>query len=1002
MTKKILYISGISVLALAATTARAQTGVVAGEEIVVTGSNIRGVAPTGAPLLTIGTEDILQSGKASVSEYLRDLPQNFQGGVESDQLSVGVSRIGNNGANVSAGQGLNLRGLGPLSTLTLVNGRRMPGSGQYAEFVDISNIPLAVIERVEVVTDGASAIYGSDAVGGVVNFILKKRFTDPVTTLRYGEATQGGGRLTQFSQTLGTTWDTGDISVAYEFSKQTRIRAEDRDFTYGANFESIGGINWRRLNNRFGVQANITGAAAGATANPTYIIPPNQNGVGLTAADLLPAASNPFSTNNPYDEVDLSPRQERHSVYVAWNQDVGNASLHADFRYTRRRGHAYLGYTSLGLQGAAVRDTNPYFITNPTNLPGLYATRAFRPGLPVENLINVNYLVTEKVLESDYAVDSYGASLVADIPLFSDWQAEVSFTYGAEDQSRRSDALRNGANNFDQILMGGNLVQAPNSLDCAVMGVPSTYAGTDPTKQFCAALGYVPFNPFTSIANNSLEAVSQVIGFQTLSFLSQVWQGMAKADGTLFEIPGGAVKLAGGIDIRHEKISGNLLYNTASIDTEYVKYNTHSRTVGAIYGEVLVPLVGADNAMPFVQELDLSFALRHEKYFDYTSTTNPKASFRWKPAGDLTLRGTWGTSFHAPGLRDRDTGPAPVGGGNAISMSDRGYSVPCGNTVVEQNVTGAPGTNCTVTTLVVVGGNPDLKPEKAETFSFGFEYQPSFVPGLRLEANYFDVKIKDRIRIISGGDVPVYLADAVTNPNSIFADLFVFDPSPELVASLMADPRYSGQVTSIFRTPDEVAMVAYATYRNFGALKERGLDMRVDYQIPTERLGTFQLAANATKLFSYKLQSAPGAAYQSLLNVYQGALANPVSFRTQGRLSWQGEHLGLSATVNYIGAYRNMTVYAMNPAGTAAVLQPGETRRIDDWTTVDLQASYAFKADSGFLSGLVATLSAVNVFDKDPPFVDGGAPNRARPDAYDANNASGRGRFVSLQLTKRF
>ncbi|MGC4110317.1 MAG: TonB-dependent receptor [Nocardioides sp.] len=974
----------------------------AAPEIVVTGSNIRGSGSIGAPMVGISAEDIARSGRSSVAEVLRDLPQNFQGGVEGDQLSIGLSRVGNNGANVSAGQGMNLRGLGPLSTLTLVNGRRMPGSGQYAEFVDISNIPAAVLDRIEVVTDGASAIYGSDAVGGVVNLILKKRFTEPVTTLRYGGATRGGARTVQFSQTIGAKWGSGDISLAYEFSRQERIRAEDRDFVYGGDFTPAGGINWRFLNNRFGVQANITGTAAGATAAATFIIPPNSNGVGLTAANLLPAGSNPTSTFDPYAEMDLSPRQERHSAFIAWNQEVGTLSLHADLRYTRRRGHSYNGYATLGFQGAAVRDSSPFFISNPTNLLGLYATRAYRPGLTPEQLINVNYLITERVLQSDYGVDSYGATLEAELPLFGDWRGQAVANYGAEDQFRNSDVARTGANNYDFITIGGNLVQAPNSIDCALMAVPASYAGSDPTKRFCATTGYVAFNPFTSLANNSAAAVDQVIGYQDIKFLSQLWQGMVKADGSLFRLPGGSAKLALGVDLRHEKISADLLFNTASIKPVNVKYNTHSRTVGAVFAEALLPLVGPGNAMPFLRGLDLSFALRHESYFDYVSTTNPKASLRWKPIDDLTLRGTWGTSFHAPGLRDRDTGPAPVGGGNGISMTDRSYSVPCGNTIIPQNVNGAAGTNCTVTSLNVVGGNPDLRPEEAETWSLGFDYRPSFVPGLRIEANYFDVTIKDRITIVSGGDVQIFLNDAVTNPNSLFRDLFVFNPSAAQIAALLADPRYAGQATAIFRQPSDVALVTYATYRNIGGLKETGLDMRVDYVLPTEKAGTFTFAANATKLFSYKIQRSAGQPYVDLRDVYQSALANPVSFRMQGRLAWQGDSLGLSATVNHIGAYRNFTVYAMNAAGTAATLQPGATAPISAWTTVDAQISYRVNAQSGPLAGLSFALSAVNLLDEDPPFVDGGAPGRARSDAYDGNNANGRGRFVSLQIVKKF
>ena len=202
----------------------------AGDEeptITVTGTLVRGAQPT-SPLIRIGRDDIDRSGATSVEQLLRELPQNFQGGVNQENFFVPGS-----GADITEhGAGLNLRGLGQRATLVLVNGRRLAPSG-VGSFVDVSLIPVSALERVEILTDGASAIYGSDAVGGVVNFILKDRFEGIETAVQAGTSTQGGGRQWLASATAGTGWAGGHAMISYEYRRDGDIRARQRDGSIG-------------------------------------------------------------------------------------------------------------------------------------------------------------------------------------------------------------------------------------------------------------------------------------------------------------------------------------------------------------------------------------------------------------------------------------------------------------------------------------------------------------------------------------------------------------------------------------------------------------------------------------------------------------------------------------------------------------------------------------------------------------------------------------------------
>jgi outer membrane receptor protein involved in Fe transport len=261
------------------------------EEIVVTGTNLRGARPT-APVIVLRREDIDASGSTSVDQLMARVPQNAQGGVNRENsLAVGA------GADPTEhGAGLNLRGLGQRATLVLVNGRRLAPSGS-GSFVDVSLIPLTAVERVEILTDGASAIYGSDAVGGVVNFILRDDFEGLETLLNAGTATQGDGDVLQLGATAGTNWGSGGAMLSYEYRAEDEILARDRGFT--VNFpprtflfprerrHSLFGALRQDLSSR--LRAELTGTFATRDSERTYFF------AGSTVPVATMAQSDTFS-----------------------------------------------------------------------------------------------------------------------------------------------------------------------------------------------------------------------------------------------------------------------------------------------------------------------------------------------------------------------------------------------------------------------------------------------------------------------------------------------------------------------------------------------------------------------------------------------------------------------------------------------------------------------------------------------------------------------------------
>jgi hypothetical protein len=217
------------------------------EEILVTGTRIRG-SEGASPVITITRQEIERASYATVEELIDKLPQNFGAGASHDRftdLRSTSNVVGGNIGQLAGGSSINLRGLGASSTLVLINGRRISSSGIGAQFVDVSNIPLSAIERVDVLVDGGSAIYGADAIAGVVNFILRDDYDGAETRIRYGTDTGGDTSEALFGQSIGKEWGSGSILAFYEYYHHDNLLNTDRHFAASTDLTSLGGTDWR-------------------------------------------------------------------------------------------------------------------------------------------------------------------------------------------------------------------------------------------------------------------------------------------------------------------------------------------------------------------------------------------------------------------------------------------------------------------------------------------------------------------------------------------------------------------------------------------------------------------------------------------------------------------------------------------------------------------------------------------------------------------------------------
>jgi iron complex outermembrane receptor protein len=259
-------------------------------DIVVTGSNIRGEGAGTSPVITIDRSAIDRSGRGTVAGVLSTLPQNFGGTGNEETSLTGTDRTVD---NVGIASSANLRGLGSDATLTLVNGRRTAGSGGKGDFSDLSTIPLAAVDRIEVLTDGASALYGSDAVAGVVNIILRKTYRGAETRLRTGTTTSRGMQEYQFGQVAGTVWNTGRVLAAYEFERRERLPSSARHYTRTTDLRVLGGSDWRSY---FSHPGNLLGYDPVTNG---YVPPPRRPGGRRLRTSWQAAATSRISERAP-------------------------------------------------------------------------------------------------------------------------------------------------------------------------------------------------------------------------------------------------------------------------------------------------------------------------------------------------------------------------------------------------------------------------------------------------------------------------------------------------------------------------------------------------------------------------------------------------------------------------------------------------------------------------------------------------------------------------------
>jgi len=825
--------------ALAQEEAPATEAQAAEQDIVVTGSRIRGIDPVGSAVIAIDAEQIMEEPVTSTNDILRRVPQ---------VVSLGANRAGGNAqngaANATRGAGINLRGLSTNATLLLYDGKRLPPQGTQGQFTDPSAIPSIALGRIEVVADGTSAVYGSDAVAGVVNLILRKDFSGIEVRGRYG-ITDADYYEAQAAVLLGHKWDTGWIMAAGEYAKNNNLFGSELDF-YTSDNRSRGGRDLRGTNCAPG-----TIVASGVN----YAIPTG----GVTSANVGSLVAGTRNLCEFRDIAQVIPDQERWSGVAAASQEITDGiRIFADGFYSRRSGTLLFNPTA----NATVPSTNPFFVSP---VPGATSVT-----------VQTTFLGATGALPNPYWASTWNASAGIEADLFGDFQGTVYYAQGRSEEV--ADRRRSGIN--------------AGALNAALADTnPATALNVFGGANNPATLARITDNYFVIEGKTKLEVIN------------------AQMDGSLFAIPGGNVRIAMGAEHRVEYTYTSLLTGQAA--TQVRTASDGSRNVDAVFAELFVPIVGADNAAPGLERLNLSLALRHENYSDFGSTTNPKIGVTYSPWTGLVLKGTYGTSFRAPTFSEVST----IGGGAGLYFDT------------------LPGPSGNQIGIGIAGGNPGLKPEQATTWSFGVDVAPPSIPGFTASVNYFRIDYTDQIQALRG------TPGLLTNP--IYSQFVQFNPTPAQVAALVN----SGLPINAAINQSLVTFISDGRRQNLGTSLFRGLDFTAAYRW---NWGGVDLDAGfqGTYVLDYLFEAVPGAGLVDVLDT----IGFTQQFRTQADIGAKVGGFKSRLTWNHLNGYTNTTSTVF--------------REVSNYDTFDLLVGY------DFTDRINLSLDVRNLFNEDPPFVD--------------------------------
>ena len=971
------------------------------ERIIVTGSYIPYVptAETESALpVTVYTADVLRKqGANTPAEGLRQLP-SFVGNTATE-----------NDSNGGDGQAfINLRALGAGNTLILINGRRAFG------FTNVNAIPIGALARSEVLKDGASAIYGSDAVAGVVNFILlngpgEKPFGGAEINLLYGNTTDHDADVLQGYLRAGVATDKFALAAAAEYYSRADIYSRDREIARFADVSSLGGFN--------GGSPTFAGRVGVASAGPLVLLDSSNNAP-------TPASYRPFSFGTDPSTFNFRaftpsiPGVEKYQYFVTGNYKVfgDGLQIYGDLLYAKTKQDNGLAPSPFTIplaryQNAALGIFNGRDATGRLNgsLDNSDAAQlAIIQSSPYNpfgsDLAQLRYRTVQELNNRRVFFDFDFYRYVAGV------KGEFSFTgnnflgflgYDTGFVYERADYLGIASGDATR---GGIYSAIISGAFNPFIGQDAPLTGTVPIY-----LNGVPTGTTASYDNSAAAQGASYLG-HSFNF-SRDFLVDAKVNGNLLpNLYQGGIGFNIGAEYRQsrtEQLPDPVLAAGDQLGFDQILPNKYRQQVQSIFGELTIPLVISTLNIPGLRSLEVGVAYRYEEFQDrnqlfgttasFDNGGTPRISLRYQPIADLTLRASYGKSFLSPSpaqLFDRPSQDFP----DFFDPLIHDFTQPPNG--------------------VFVSGNPKLTPEKTDTYTAGLVYTPKFLSGFTMTVDLYQV----------------YTTNVILDPNS-FAQIAVTangnaggGPGAPFAEFIQRAAGPGGPQTGEIISVD-------AQNQNASKRLVNGMDITASYQFPTQNWGTFTLSSGYNYFFTWKAEPFAGAGTTNFLGddnasvpLAPGAIPYHKGY-LRGEWEWRG--FDFTSTVNYISSFNDDSAALLNAqivGGTDTNPQYDIYRRVSDYITLDMQLSYAFQkrsaepaatADSSkdaktaaaggavgpeisscwqrMLSGTKITVGVNNAFDRNPPTV-----LAAFNDNYDTSLYTIRNRFYYLAFKKKF
>jgi outer membrane receptor protein involved in Fe transport len=885
------------------------------EEVIVTGTRIRRVdAETANPVLTIDKEAIEQSGITTVGDLVSRIP-SVSGAATNPQV--------NNGGGFGEAN-IELRGLDAKRTLILLDGRRLGIVGA-SDATDVNQIPISMVERVEVLKEGAGAIYGSDAIGGVVNFITRKDVDGLELHADYGRTTRNDGAHHSVDATFGTTTDRFNFLIGGSYEKQEAISAGDRDFSkfalylYGGTYGSFKGGSSRIPTARIFLPAGSALRTQYGCSSITRIA----GAAGSSLTDYRCFAGAPDRFNYQPLNLILTP-QEKTALFSKINYQVNDSvDLYATVLTNRR----HSGYQIAPLPfDAQVDDVvlSKDSIYNPFGIDFGGLTTG-----------NPNFLLRMSSLgdrRSDVVSDSKIFNIGARGKLFNtDWTWDLNASYSRLDQI--------------QTIYGYLLKSAlgpalgPSFIDGT--GAPTCGTPTAPIS------GCVPVNFFNPTTPDQIAALQTISSSYNTNNTSRFKAVSLDFSGKILTLPAGDLQTAVGVSLDKREgayIADSVvqatppLYLTCGISNEACTGNSIGQySSKQYYLELYAPLL---KDLPGAHLLSADIGVRFSDYSLFGSATKSDFKLEYRPIKDLLIRGTYSQVFRVPTITDIAASPA----NSSITFNDPCTALTQADVDANPNLAkacvGVPRDgsfaepNGQITGLIT--SNAKLKPETGKVFTYGVVFEPHQVEGLSLEVDVWNYKISNLITTL---DPNYAIGQCVATGSDDFCGL----------VTRYTSGAPSGQIL-VFLSP---------TF-NLGELKTNGIDFGVKYTLAETRAGAFRFSLDMTHIGSYENTPSPGAVPTEVAGTYDRQFGNYARWRGMATVGWSWHDADALVTARYIGSLvlKNPSVVGVDANGN-----PYPDLQIPAYTYLDLTVGYNFKTKTRVQAGIR------NLTDKQPPIL---------------------------------